>query len=224
MNVANIRAVGLGIIGGKMRQDAFVADGNTGFWIERSNEKAISGRFIEKHATEDVVTDPFGHELRFKHVYFAEQRFELRATSPNLILFDSSPVSKRLIGRLSDYSDFRFSISEIQCSIMELAKSLAEKFEKLEAYGISFPEFSITQEIGVKMSFRGCVDVRAEAMRFIGKHKVEPSALKLQFLFADDIRRCEIRPHGSVYIYGEDDPELTSAILRAIQDCSGRLN
>lgn len=223
MNIGRLRQIGLEFLHEKMLEDKFDDDSTSGFWIERANERELSGRFIEKHATEEIIVDPFGRELRFNRVFFAEQHFELRLTSPNLVLRDPSPVMKRLIGRLSEYSNFRIVVMPIECSAMQLLEVLVQRLENVETYAMSFAAFSVTPDITVRMSFKGTADVRAEARKFLGARRGEPEALKLQFTFADVIRRCELRENGAVQIYGEYEPELVSIFLRAIREC-GKTN
>jgi hypothetical protein len=220
MNVGKLRQIGLDLLRAKMLEEKFDDNSAAGFWIDRANEREIAGRYIEKHATQEVVTDPFGRELRFDRVFYVEQEFELRLAAPNLILRNASSVSKRMIGRLSELSDFRLVLLPIEYSAIDLAEELGRRLEQVSAYAISFDEFSIAPEVVVKLSFRGSADVRGDARRFIGPRKVEPAAIKLQFTFADAVRRCEVRSNGAVQLYGDYEPELLPIILRAIRDCA----
>ncbi len=220
MNLGGLKQMGLHVLHEKMLMEKFEDSSTAGFWLDRANDREIAGRYIEKHIAQEIVIDPFGRELRFDRVYFSEQEFELRGTAPNLILRNPSGVLKRMIGRISEFSDFRIVVIPIEYSAIHLADALAEKLEKLQAYAISFEEFSISSEVAVKLSFRGNSDVRAEARRFVGSRKAEPNAVRLQFNFADTVRRCELRDNGAIQIYGDYEPELVPIFLRAIRACS----
>jgi hypothetical protein len=220
LNILKLRQVRLEHLRERMSQESFEPEGNSGFLIERSNDREVVGRYVEKYSTREAIRDPFGAEYFFDRVHFAEQRFEIRLQSPNVVLFDASSVLKRLIGRLSEYSDFQIVIAPVECSPTRLADELLKSLEQPEVYAIAVAESNVTPDLSVKMTFEGLKDIQKDVRKFLTGKRPEYSALKIKFIFADTLRRCEIRKNGAVNIFGEYDPELVPLFVRAIKECS----
>lgn len=196
--------------------DSFDSSRSSGFLVCSQTSERIEASYVHKVTGVLKITDPFGTPLEFPRVTFFEQRFRLQLKPPQLVLFDPGQGWQPLLGRLLEFSNFRISAEPIQMSLQSLVSGLSAEFENVRVYGANLNALSVNDQTTARISFESSSDARQEAKAFLKNHRCDFSALKCEFEYGGRIRRCELRPSGSITFYGESDPMLEAAITRML--------
>lgn len=202
-----------GIIAG-MANEKYADGSSSGFIITEQSQIQIAGRYVQKVEATEKVTDPLGNVLEFPVVHFLQQKFELSARPPYLLLFNSSSVAKALIGRLAEFSDFTISIEPMEFAPEKVFRAFSQAFEQIRVYAATIDELSLSADTIVRLHFESSGKLEQEARQFLKSRRFTFASIKMLFQFSGQNRRCEIKSSGAVCLYGDEDP----ALLRIIRD------
>lgn len=200
-----------------MATEKYSDGASSGFIISNQSQVHIAGCYVQKIETTEKVTDPLGNILEFPVVHFLQQKFELFARSPHLLLINSSSVAKALIGRLVEFSDFTISVEPMGFVPEKVLTAFGQVFEQVSVYAASIDELSLSPETTVRLNFESSGKLEQEARQFLKPRRFKFATIKFGFLFAGQNRRGEIKSSGTVCLFGEDDPALTKIVLEVLQ-------
>src|SRR5260221_11157142 len=173
-----------------MRKETFTAKSASGFLLDSSSKRSIEARYVERIASVEVLTDPFGKPYRVESTYFSEQKFLLSADSPEFVVIDSNSSSRALTGRLSEFSDFRIAIQSLAWAPERIFESLTKRVRVARVYAAKVDDQNLSNGIQVRMAFEGGdTDIRPQIRRFLRREKIEFASLKIDFEHAGVLRR-----------------------------------
>ena len=197
--------------------EKFDSSQTAGFLIDRESTRQVEGRYVQKVSAVETLRDPFGKSYNFERTFFTEQRFWLRLKPPGLILFDSNSAGRILTGRLSDFSDFRISLENIDWLPENLLMAFVERFGPVRVYAATVDEIKLSPSAAVSLLFESTDDVRPHVRRFLKGKQSTFESLKIEFTFSGSSKRCELRKNGTVQIYGDYDPSLTMLVIQLVE-------
>ena len=79
----------------RMRASSFTPESNDGFFVERSRDNMIEGRYIEKMSYQEVLDDPFGNKLTFDRLVYRQVMFVLFNDFPRFEMRDAPRSAAR---------------------------------------------------------------------------------------------------------------------------------
>lgn len=222
-SIISLSAKSLAVLTERMAEEGFDQNHAAGFLISRQTAASVEGRYVQKIS--DVVKgiDPLGNSFEFSRVVFNEQRFELGLKTPQLTLFNPSSAAQSLLGRLLEYADFKIAVEPITLPIKHMLNEIGTKFTNVHVYSVSTDAFNLDDCSTARISVESSADARLRAKALLRAQKVEFSIVKCEFEYADRIRRCELKPGGSVTLYGDSDPVLEDAFRSIVSSVCGRL-
>jgi hypothetical protein len=200
-----------------MRNELFQKEDNAGFLIEKHTSEMISGKYIEKYPIVETITDPFGVQTTFEHHDFKVAKFRLSLDSDSLIAFNSSSVTKNMIGRLSEFSDFSISLTPYEFDLTKVADLVAASFDDSRVYNAHIRSQTLSSTTLVKMIFESSEDVRKHVSQFVNIENVSYSALKFEFNAFGMRRKCEIKKAGIVTLFGGTDLALSEKLIQLFE-------
>jgi len=215
-DVGNLGKVGVQTFLKGMASEKFSATQAAGFLLTRQSSQQVEGRYVQKIVAVESFDDPFGKKYSYERTVYTEQKFILRLESPNLVLFDSNSAGKALMGRLSEFSGFRVALKPLNWAPEELLVSFAKRFAPVRVFAATVDGLKLSPSVTVRLCFESSDDVLTHVRSFLKKKTTAFESLKIEFSYLASTWRCELRRNGSIQIYGDFDPSITSAVLELV--------
>jgi hypothetical protein len=85
----------------RIRADILTPEKMSGFMVTRVRESFIEARFFEKNISEELITDPFGNEIKSERISYVETAFHFSNEFPQVELLNPprsiGPFSSRVL-------------------------------------------------------------------------------------------------------------------------------
>lgn len=207
--------VSIRTLGSRLKNLPFTADSLDGFAVERVRDEYLDAIYIEKIATQEVVSDPFGKEETFERITYKRSSFSLYGDFPHLEIKSASRTNRDLTNKLLEVCNFKLSLVVPNVNPVRWIECLLPSLESpplIDALQIS----SLDVEPGVtaKVLLKGAKDVR-EALDHLAQKKTY-TLDKIQAKVMLDSRQTAIQlsSNGSAK-FGDDHVTTLRPALRA---------
>lgn len=174
---SSIRALAKGIA-----KRPFNEESGHGFFVDRVRDDFLEARYVEKIEYTDIVTDPFGNELKFDRVEYRHTVFRASSFPPGLELIDPPRSVQALMNRLSEAVDFDVAITPVSVDVLNWATVFQGSGGVLaEIDSLQIGALEIEKGIVARVLVKGDRDVRAacDALTQDRKFSVEKVQLRL---------------------------------------------
>ncbi|SRR6266478_6881670 len=217
LQITRLPELGLKVFVDAMGKERFTARSSSGFIVDSSSTRSVSARYVEKIAGVEMLTDPFGKTYRVEATYYSEQKFRLSIDDPELIVINANASSRAFTGRLSEFSDFKIAIQPLEWIAEHVLEALSKEVLSVRVFAAKVFDQKLSNAVQVRMSFDGGeIDVRPEIRKFLRREGVQFASLKVSFDHAGASRRCEIKPNGTVQMFGPYDPVMQELWIRVV--------
>ncbi|AXL78686.1 TPA: hypothetical protein ACGJ7L_004465 [Pseudomonas aeruginosa] len=160
----------------------FNEESGHGFFVDRVRDDFLEARYVEKIEYTDIVTDPFGNELKFDRVEFRHTIFRASSFAPGLELIDPPRSVQALMNRLSEAVDFEVAITPVSLDVLKWATLFQESGSvSAEIDSLQIGALEIEKGIVAKVLVKGDRDVRAacDVLTHDRKFSIEKVQLRL---------------------------------------------
>ena len=172
--------VSLRVLAERMRARPFMDDSKDGFLLDRTREDLVEGRYIEKLTYQEIVPDPFGHELTFNRVAYRQVQFILHREYPQLELRDPPRGTLSFISKLSELADFSLSSAPVTINLMDWAAAITTQVGNVVTMEmIQLSEIGVSPEVTGNMVLTSRNDVRNSLAAIVGNRSYTVEKVRL---------------------------------------------
>ena len=191
--------VSLRTIASRMRSRPFTPDNMDGFFVERVRDNKIEGRFVEKFAFAEKVTDPFGNEHVFERINYSQVSFQLNTEFPQIELRDAPRGLGVYLTRLSELTDFSVSISPISVDLLGWIEAIqAQTRAKAVVDSLDVSDLIADAGVTARVVIKGDRDVRQALHGLARNRKYSLEKLHLKLFDSTGITLLQLSSAGSV--------------------------
>lgn len=210
--------VSIRMLGARLKSLAFTAGALDGFSVERIRDDFLDATYIEKIATQEVTTDPFGREEVIERISYKRSAFSLYADLPNLEIKSISRSNRDLTNKLLEVCNFKLTLIVPNVNpIMwiECLQSSLDASALIDSLQIS--RLDVEPGVTAKVLLKGTKDVR-EALDHLAQQKTY-SLDKVQAKIAFDSRQATIQlsSNGSAKFSDDHVSTLRPALRAALK-------
>lgn len=169
----------------------FNEESGHGFFVDRVRDDYLEARYVEKIEYTDIVTDPFGNELKFDRVEFRHTVFRASSFAPGLELIDPPRGVQALMNRLSEAVDFQVAITPLSLDVLKWAAIFQESGGvSADVDSLQIRALEIEKDILAKVLIKGDRDVRSACDVLTNGRKF--SIEKIQLRLANSYRKTTV--------------------------------
>ncbi|EKJ93035.1 hypothetical protein C241_27165 [Bradyrhizobium lupini HPC(L)] len=158
-------------------------DGSSdGFFVERLRSNFLEASLIQRLQTTHETTDPFGHQEKYEIVEYLRTYFRISPETASLELRDPGRFGSRLLSRLVEALDHRFSIEEPSIDPLVWATRFREivgvygSIEKVQIGSVAIADGAVGQVL-----VKGSGDIADAAIKFVAPAKYSLEKVQLKF-------------------------------------------
>ncbi|MCM2438473.1 hypothetical protein HGO34_01920 [Agrobacterium vitis] len=190
-----------------------------GFVVEQLRPNFIDACLIQRLQTTHETIDPFGHQEKFELVEYLRTHFRISPDTSSLELRDPGRTGSRLISRLMEALNHRFSIEETSIDPLAWATRFREivgvygSIERVQIGSVAIADSAVGQ-----LLVKGSGDIADAAIKFIAP--ADYSLEKVQLRFRSTRGSISFQRNASVILSSSFDEQWMDALrdsLREIQ-------
>ena len=202
-------------IGAKLKTISFVEDSLDGFFVERIRDDYVQGRYIEKFAYREVITDPFGNETVVDRTAYSSTDFTLFAHFPHIELLNPQRNTKGLVNRLLEVCNFKLVVSPIEADLLRwVATAQRALSQKVRVDSLQVSDVELQDGVSAKMLLKGDRDVRAAVDDIVCGRRYTLDKVQMKLNAAGKSVTVHIARNGTAKIPPDNTSELR-VVLRA---------
>lgn len=195
----------------------FKEDSIDGFAIDKVRDTQVGGRYIEKVAFQETVTDPFGDEQVFDRVIYRQTEFNLFSMYPNIELWDAPRSTQAYVTRLLEFSNFAVTISPLSVDLVKWADNFqASNRAQIIIDLIQISGLEIERGISAKITVTGDKDVRLALQQLAKNRKYQLEKLQLRFFRDAKPVAIQLGSTGAVKIDEDQIEELLPSLRETL--------
>jgi hypothetical protein len=190
-----------------------------GFVVEQLRPNFLEACLIQRLQTTYETTDPFGHRENYEIVEYLRTHFRISPEIASLELRDPGRTGSRLVNRLVEALDHRFTIEESVIDPLAWANRFREivgvygSIERVQIGSVAIAESAVGQVL-----VKGSGDIADAAIKFVAPAKYSLEKVQLKFRAARG--SISFQKNASVLISSNIDEQWMNALrdsLREIQ-------
>lgn len=207
----------VGAIAAHLKSMPYENGSTDGFIVEQLRTSYVEACLVQRLQTSHETTDPFGHRERYDIVEYLRTHFRLTPETASLELRDPGRTGSRLVSRLAEALDHRFSIEEL--SVDPLA--WANRFREIVGvYGsiemVQIGSIAIAESVVGQLLVKGSGDVAGAAVKFVTP--AEYSLEKVQLKFRAERGSISFRRNASVVLSSGFNEQWMGALRDSLRE------
>lgn len=198
-------------ISSKMLSFQYNENRGIGYIISINNNKVISGKFIEKKVSLEIITDPFGVEKTNNKIFYNITNFTIKNELIGLEIITPPRTIKPFVNNLYKIIGFGFTIEEVNIKPLLWIKAIEKKHEcivnTILASGIKEEKNGVA-----KISMSGIRDIRKEFYSFVKEKDHNIDCVKLSLILNNKINKLELYKNASLKISLDNYDEIKNIV------------
>jgi hypothetical protein len=189
-----------------LRQSAFDSESGRGFEVIHRDGGQVRSKFIERIATREQITDPFGVTTELETVRYSTTVFQLHAIG-NLpygyVLEVSLPPRslRQLIAALEDALE-QVAVKEVDLSLLDVFSEMKKSSREARVTRIKASQLRLTADSEAKVEFLSLKDAYKDFVKAFGNPAAMIDKIRIDRPFNGTAAPIEIARNGLV---GHDD-------------------
>lgn len=188
-----------------------------GFVVELLRPTFIEACLIQRLQTTHETIDPFGNEEKYELVEYLRTHFRINPEKSSLELRDPGRTGSRLVSRLLEALNGRFSIEESSIEPLEWATKFREM---VGVYGsierVQIGSVALAENVVGQLLVKGTGDVADAALKFVAP--AQYSLEKVQLRFREARGSITFQRNSSVVLTTEFDDQWMDALRLSLHE------
>lgn len=207
--------VSIRTLGSRLKSLPFTAEALDGFAVERVRDDFLDATYIEKIATQEVVTDPFGKEEVVERISYKRSSFSLYADFPNLEVKSTSRSNRDLTNKLLEVCNFKLSLVVPDVNLIKWIESLQALLDSPASIdSLQISGLDVEPGVTAKVLLKGTKDVREALSHLAQRKKFSLDKIQAKLMFNSRQTTIQLSNNGSAK-FGEDHVSTLRPALRA---------
>jgi hypothetical protein len=167
----------------RLRNRAYTEELGRGFFIDRTRENFIEGRYVERTSYQEILPDPFGQKVKFDRVEYSDVHFTLFNDFPEIELRDAPRSTLGFTSQLQAVTEYSVVISALTVDPLDWG----EKFRRLIETTIIVNSAHVSgivvaPSVSAAMVIRGDNDVRESLEKATGGRRFDLDKVGIRWL------------------------------------------
>jgi hypothetical protein len=201
----------------RIRADVLTPESMSGFLITRVREASIEARFIEKLISDELITDPFGNEVRFERVSYVETAFRFSNEFPQVELLNPPRSIGPFSSRVMQICSFQAAWTNLNIDVLAWADKVQEQIgAQIVIDRAHVKDVLLDESVTFEAMLSGTRDVRPSMRALLEGRPHTLDKLHFSMNSAGRAVRVQISSDGSMQAANGISDELILAIRAAL--------
>jgi hypothetical protein len=201
----------------RIRADILTPESMSGFLVTRVRESSIEARFIEKLISEELITDPFGNDIRFERISYVETAFSFSNEFPEVELLNPPRSIGPFSSRVLQICNFEAAWTNLNVDVLMWADNVQEQIgDQIVIDRAHVRDVVFDEAVNFEATLSGTKDVRPSMRALLGKRQHTLDKVHFSVNSGGRAVRIQISADGSMQAPDGISDELVLAIRQAL--------
>jgi hypothetical protein len=201
----------------RIRADILTPEKMSGFMVTRVRESFIEARFFEKNISEELITDPFGNEIKSERISYVETAFHFSNEFPQVELLNPPRSIGPFSSRVLQICNFEASWTDLNVDVLVWADNVQEQIgNQIVIDRVHVRDVMFDEAVNFEATLFGTKDVRSSMVALLGGRKHTLDKVHFSVNSGGRAMRVQIAADGSMQAPNGISDELVLAIRQAL--------